>query len=209
MLFRMCFLLAGLLAFTLPAKADLLVNGSFEEPGFTVPLYYRYLFNGDTSITGWTVHDDNIGENPYWYDFGSSGSPYTNGFDGKYAVSLNIGSSIETTASLVAGTTYRLSFWASYGSNDPLAEFVPLEVMLGGFTQNFEKPLGLQSFVFTASSTDPIALLRFSNNSTGSDHKIYSLDAVNLTAVPEPSSTATILGCIVLLAQQRRRGKFI
>jgi hypothetical protein len=204
MLFRICFLLALNLILAAQANADLVLNGSFEEPGFGWG-YYRYLIDGDNSIAHWTVHDDGIGEMPYWYNFGSPGSPYTNGFDGLYALSLNIGSSIETNTSLVSGTTYRLSFWATQAANDPLAVFAPLEVTVGGLTQTFEKPSGLQSFTFTAISTDTNALLRFANNSTGSDHKIYALDAVSLTAVPEPAATVTIFGVLGLLAMQRRR----
>lgn len=207
MAYRTCLLLAGCLLLATPAKADLLLNGSFEAPGFFTPPYYQYLIDGDTSITGWTLHDDGVGEAPYWYNFGSPGSPYTNGYDGIYAVSLNIGSSIETTASLVSGTTYRLSFWASHASSDPLAEFVPLDVTIGGLTQRFTEPLGLQTFVFTATTTDSSAILKFANNSTGSDHKIYALDAVNLSVVPEPASTGMLFGALGVLALQRRRSK--
>lgn len=204
MVCRTCLALVVYFFLTLPVNADLLINGSFEEPGFGGG-FYRYLIDGDTSIAHWTVRDDGIGEMPYWYNFGSPGSPYTNGFDGFYAVSLNIGSSTETATSLVSSTTYRLSFWASHATNDPLAVFAPLEVTVGGLTKTFAQPLGLQSFMFTANSTDANALLRFANNATGSDHKIYSLDAVSLTAVPEPASAVTILGALGLLALHRCR----
>ena len=126
MVCRTCLVLVVYFFLTLPVNANLLINGSFEEPGFGGG-FYRYLIDGDTSIAHWTVRDDGIGEMPYWYNFGSPGSPYTNGFDGFYAVSLNIGSSTETATSLVSSTTYRLSFWASHATNDPLAVFAPAE----------------------------------------------------------------------------------
>jgi hypothetical protein len=189
------------------SHADLPGNGSFEVPGFTSP-DYRLLSDGDTSITGWTVHNDGIGEAPYWALIGGGdpGAPYI-GSDGRYSVYLNAGSSIETTFAAVAGVTYNLSFWSKPDGSRDLSEYAPLSVDVAGSSTTFTAPNGTQNFAFTATLTDPNALLKFANSSAPGDYKIYVLDAASISAVPEPISCVTcgIAGACIAFANLRFR----
>lgn len=196
------------------AHAALVVNGSFESPGFATPPYYRYLSDGDTSITGWTVGNDGIGEPPYWMNI--NGGPNSGGnypvHDGFYAVAMNQGSSIGTTFPVVDGVMYDLSFWAMASSLLPPD---PLRVDVAGVSTFFSDPNGPASgiftqfhFIFTATTTDPAALLMFSNTSPVGDYKMYALDDVSITAVvPAPSAVLLLATGLVAFLSYGRQWK--
>ena len=73
----------------------------------------------------------------------------------------------------------------------PAATFAPLLLNVSGVSKTFaastfDSPSGLQtSFVFTASASDPVAQLRFSNISSAGDYKIYVLDTVEVAELHE------------------------
>jgi hypothetical protein len=175
-----------------PALADSLIsNGGFESPGFGGPLFYQFLNNGDTSIAGWTVQNDGIGEAPYLMQ-GGSGSPYAPYiFDGSYSVLLNAGSGVSTTFAAVAGDVYDFSIYArNFG--DSLA----LSLNADGTSVDLYPTYsyGLQTFTFTAMTTNPNAVLSIFNGATGADYQQLAIDDATLTTsnTPEPS-------CLIML----------
>lgn len=173
--------------------AGLVSNGGFEAPGTVTT--YQYLSNGDsTSIPGWSVSDDGAGEKPYLMNKNRPGGSYTNRvFEGSFAIALNQGSGITTTFPVTAGTTYTLTFYARKNNT---TGYAPLEVTVAGTTTGFaDITTSFQgyAYTFTATTTDPAAVLRFTNPSPTPDYKTYDLDAVSVvegivTAPPPPQS---------------------
>lgn len=191
------------------ARAEAVSNGGFELPGFTITSSsdnYRYLLNGDSStLAGWTVTDDGIGEAPYVFH----SSRYAVQA-GEYALALNQGSGVATTVSLVAGQGYQLSAWLEGNAAGLNYAPAPLDVSVGGVQTTWSVPYDgapyrLVTFSFTASTTDPTAVLSLFNPSSVGDFKGYGLDSVSITAVPEPGSAALLLAGIAALGFVARR----
>jgi hypothetical protein len=44
-----------MLSGTFGRSENLLVNGSFEQPGGLAPSFNLYIYQGDTNLIGWTV----------------------------------------------------------------------------------------------------------------------------------------------------------
>lgn len=170
----------------LVCATNLVFNGDLELPGFSIPAYYRYLYNGDsTTIQGWTISDDGIGEASYiMHRTGYSGV-----YEGNYSLSLNQGSSIRTTFATVANTNYRLSFYTALSSN-PMA--TPMKVKIGTNVATFSQS-GTQTYDFTASTTNASTLLEFINDAPTGDFKIHLLDSISIVQVPEASSVFFLL----------------
>lgn len=190
---RRVLLLAGLLTAGLAqiAQAELVTNGGFEA-GFSTLPNYRYLSDGDAlTIPGWIAGDDGIGEQSYIMS--SSGYSYVH--EGAFSVFLNQGSELRTAVSLQSGQEYELSFFATSTLPFPQKPVVPLRVDIGTLSLDFGTDPGAVSFVFTASSTDVSALLRFRNASLAGDYRGFVLDSVSLvptTPVPEPASLSLL-----------------
>lgn len=174
--------------FSLPSAmaANLLSNGGFESPGTVTT--YQFLSNNATSVTGWTVIDDGVGERPYLMNKNRPGGNYTNRVvEGIYAMAINQGSGIKTTFPVTAGVTYTLSFQAQKGTT---SGYRPLEVSVAGFNATFTTITGsfqLLTYTFTASATNSAAELRFFNSSPTPDYKTYDIDAVVVEEGSGPS----------------------
>lgn len=167
------------------AGENLLMNGSFETPGVAG---FRFTTNGAANVvTGWTAIDDGIGEPPYYQVIGRQPMSV---YSGRFGVALNQGSGIYTGFSAVMGKTYELSFWFRPSTAFPeniLPE--PLQVRVAGF-QSDHPPISAWTnarFQFTATASDPAAVLEFLNPSPAGDYRIYYLDAVSLTEVVPPA----------------------
>ncbi len=185
---------------------NLVTNGDFELPGFTAPPDYMYLFSGD-SIPGWTVVDT-----PPWASqpaliARSSGYPT---LEGTYTMVLTEGTAIQTTFAAVAGSSYRLSFLASVTNVG-----TGLNVTAAGHSTSFLMPTGLQTFLFTATATNPAAMLEFKNMSPDDGNfRLYWVDAVSVTPVPEPAAAyslgaglLTVFGFLHLRSKARRASR--
>jgi hypothetical protein len=194
--------IAGL-ASALPARADIILNGGFETPGFSTPPYYRYLIDGDsTTIPGWQVIDDFAGENPYLVNIGGYAAFV---HSGSYALSLNIGSGIRTTFGVTGGTTYDLSFFGLTTAAAPT-----LRIDVAGFVHTITAPGGGTPYTqyhyqFTPAFSDPAATLQFMNIAAGADFKIWVLDDIQLMAVEAPAPGAAALLALGLLAMAGAR----
>jgi len=167
-------MVAGLALFALPARADLISNGSFESgpgPGsaLTLPL-------GDTSVTGWTVT-----RNPIRYVGTAWMSP-----DGSRNIALN-GSTAGGIAQTIAtspGTQYTLSFYIGSDAFPAKPYVKRLRVEAAGQSQEFsfdgihawDWEIGWQAktfqFMANASSTtvELWSLMDGDNNGPAIDH---------------------------------------
>lgn len=179
-------LLAAVLPLSPAMAANLLSNGGFESPG-TVNTFL-YLSNNDTSVSGWTVIDDGLGERPYLMNKNRPGGSYSNRVvEGTYAMAINQGSGIKTTFPVTAGVVYTLSFQARKGST---ADYAPLEVSVAGFDTTFAGVTGsfqLLTYTFTANTTNLAAELSIFNSSSTPDYKTYDIDAVVIEEGSGPS----------------------
>ncbi len=175
---------------------NLVFNGNLELPGFSVPAYYRYLYNGDsTTIQGWTVYDDGIGEASYLMNRGGYSV-----YEGNYTLSLNQGSSIRTTFASIANVSYQLSFYASISAH-PNA--TPLKVQVGEHVATFSQS-GIQIYDFVATSTNSNTLLEFINDGPVGDFKIHTLDVISIVVIPEPTTMVCLFMALVLACFRKR-----
>lgn len=111
-----CLLLALSLA---PARANLLTNGNFENPGATLTTG-NVNVAGTSNLTGWTATAGN-GSNPGVYYAANGGAGWIpDAQSGSYCVQLDststsaswtAGSSISQTFNISQAGTYQLSFW--------------------------------------------------------------------------------------------------
>jgi hypothetical protein len=167
------------------AYADLVTNGGFEQPGtLAANPGYQYFPNNST-LSGWLSISDGVGEESYLMNKNRSNGTYLpRVYDGAYAFGLNTGNSIQTQVSLVQGTTYDLSFVGRAN----VVGASPLSYSIDG--NNLSVPTAVSfssvSFQFTASSTNPNAILNFTNASPNGGNRLWSIDNVSIVAAPEP-----------------------
>ena len=200
------------------ARANLLVNGSFETP-LAPPSSFSTLFVSSQELTGWSIggptNDSSIDlvENGYWP-----------AFDGMQSVDLSgtpgpTGTFIEQIFATVQGQPYTLSF--NYANNTDIAPLVAsaqvdvigntsllsFTITHGGSTlDNMNYLLDSRTFVPNSASTT----LRFTHlGSTGiSDFQGVVVDKVSVTAVPEPETYAMMVAGLGLLGfLLRRKGR--
>jgi hypothetical protein len=108
LLFSMC-LSFGV---TAGARANLVTNGGFENPGAVVAVGGYYTWGPGNGLPGWTVGPINV-------DIHHTG--HTTAHSGTYSLDLagNAPGSISQMLSTVAGTSYLLDFWYAAHSYHP------------------------------------------------------------------------------------------
>ena len=212
------------------AYANLLVNGSFEQPVVTSGLNCSGIadcqgFNiGDPIGAGaWTVVGpgpidptkapiviltNNYNEGGYFFqpENGNQSVDLT----GQSNQGLN---GVEQTVATTSGTAYSLSFWIGHHAQDPTFYNGPAEASLeidgspvGIFSNNNVPPPNLLhweqfTYNFIASgATTTIALFSAASDPTQNE---VGLDNVSLAAIPEPSSLSLFAAGLGLLALRR------
>jgi hypothetical protein len=196
---------AALVASGAQAAPNLIVDGGFESPLVTGSPGYVTYANGST-FSNWEVTNGNVdvvaagytGTTPpgvgQWLDLEGSGLP-----------GANVGAISQSFATII-GKLYKLTF--TYGSN---GSGNTAKVSVGNFSGTLAPPGGLNftpfSTVFKATGTT--STLQFATFGGGNgDQGGVALDAVSVTATPEPEAWASMvlgLGLAGWVARRRRR----
>lgn len=199
------------------AKANLILDGSFETPGVGSGAYQSY--NIGSTIGAWTVVGD--GTNPAITQFDTN---YTEGPLSFLAQEGNQGidltgpgyhghNGVSQVVATVAGTLYNLSFWV--GNQDNAALFYPLASSVelyvdGGFIQlftnndNTANALNWKKIDSQFTAAGPTTTIAFYNGTPAGDNMV-GLDNVDLEAVPEPGTALFGIACVGVAAMRRRR----
>ena len=204
--------------------ANLLVNGSFETNNYVAPIIGGNAFGpysptlGSSSINNWswspTVAPYPGAVRLLNETIDSGGASGGVASDGIYAVSLEGNASwISQNVTLGAGQ-YQLSFDASQWLPSALP-VNPIYASLGGVnfsfdnsTAAFSPSAGYQNYtsgVFTLATAGTYEFKIAANNPVAGSTAGTAVDNVVLSAVPEPSTYALVLGGIATLLLIRRR----
>lgn len=184
-------LMAAFAAATLStaAGAQSFQNGSFEDGPSAGS--FTTLNGGSTAITGWTVTGNSV-------DYIGS---YWQAADGGRSVDLNgngqggIAQTFDTTSNL----TYRVSFSLA-GNPDGAPDTKTISTVTTGGASNlftFSTPgntrtdMGWTPYSFTFKASGPSTTLTFASQDPGAYGA--ALDAVSVSAVPEPASWALMI----------------
>ncbi|QEH39106.1 Carbohydrate binding domain protein [Aquisphaera giovannonii] len=203
-----------------PCEANLIVNGSFEDPAVPVGSFTNYLA-GSTAITGWTVVgiDSSV----------TSGSFVQSGItfqaqDGAQFIDLagitsnSQLSGVTQDIATTAGDVYEVSFYVGSATDGQFffASTVGLSID-GGARMSFTNPtapsdrLDWERFAVQFTATGATTNLTFYNGSAANNY-LGGLDNVSVelvsAAVPEPSSAALLaLGAAGVAAGLARRAR--
>ena len=187
--------------FAVPASADIVINGGFEDPGLQSHSY-SYLH----SIPGWTLASGPAIE----VQNHVAGSP----FAGRQFVELDssANSSMYQDLSTVVGRTYELSF--AYSARPGVAaNSTGIDVSWAGSSVASLALSGIgfhdtswHVYTYDIKADSTTTRLQFSATGISDSYGGY-LDAVKVSAVPEPSVMAlsSIAGLTALGAAIRRR----
>ena len=186
-------------------SANLLVNGSFEEPY----IGYQTIGGGNSlAITGWTTILNGV----EIFDATS----YGGAADGKVVIDLAnytyTGGGIEQTFATTAGQQYDLTFWLGNLLASGRDGTGVVKVSVAGGNYIFNTPAATtalltwekQQLSFTAQGAS--TTLSFSNDQNANLH-FANVDAVSVTAVPEPETYAMLLAGLGLMGGVARRNK--
>jgi hypothetical protein len=194
----------GLLAGQLPEgrATELVINGGFEAQAFmtTDPggNQYRYVPGDIASITGWTFTTTGNGENSYLI---TAGINYGTVPEGSYAFRLAIGDAISQTIMPPSSGSYRVSIqtkdWQmSY--SDLLMTIGGTSVVIPiGFTGETQLIASLSGSTALSIGWQPLAGQEADAASEDFNGHGVVMDAISVTAVPEPSSWVVALAGIV------------
>lgn len=209
--FQAALCVAFFLAAHAAARAQIIVNGSFESPAHT----FTQNISGTFSFTGWSGTASSNGGNAglvvgtdnglapahgnQHYTF-NGGNPSDQGY-------------IEQTFSTTTGASYQLSFQIGRaGGGQDLRLTATLlngatTLAFGEYTPGGSGTYTTQTLNFTATGTS--TTLRFTDISGGNSISDLYIDnvAVTASAIPEPSTYALILGMLAAAAAAHRKRK--
>jgi len=218
--------LLAVLLFVCPSHANLLSNGSFEQPVATSGLNCGGIadcqgFNiGDPIGAGaWTV----VGPGPtdpsktpivILTSAYNEGGYFFQPEDGSQSLDLTGMSNqrlngVEQTVATIPGTDYSLSFWVGHHAQDPNFYNGPASVnlliggsLVGTFSNNHAPPPNLldwEQFTYSFTATGTTTTIDFFNAVADTSQNEVGLDNVALTAVPEPGSLPVLVSAISVL----------
>jgi hypothetical protein len=178
-----------LLVLTLAASAvlhaqetapNVIFNGGFESPGLPANQNIRYLTNGTTYVSGWTVIDDGVGQPPFYGNTDLNDAV----LNGEYGLVLNQGSGIKATFRAEVGSFYELSLWFRPDDCMSCDSPAPLRASISGNTYFLTPASGwtFQTIQFIAANS--VNSLELFNASSPRDYKRYAIDDVAIRKVP-------------------------
>lgn len=226
---KIVFAVVILSSLALPARANLITNGSFETP--TVPVGgFTNFISGSTGITGWTVTGPEVSV--------VSGSYTSFGLtfpaeDGTQWLDLtgdasNAVEGVKQTIATTSGVTYDLSYFVGNQVNPggPYGTTSTVDVLVdGSVIQKSTNSKGIgatiqvwQQFMTSFTATSSSTTVEFLNGDLASDNtngldNVVVVQGPTLTATPEPSTftlfALALCGFLVLrkrmLSQRRER----
>lgn len=196
------------------------VNGSFETPVVTAPTQYQTIVGGGEPVGfGWRVVSGTVDAVIQGTQFGLAA------FDGTQWLDLdgiNSGA-ISQGFSTAVGNTYMLSFVYANNPHPESGATVPagakVTIVDSGSNADLVSPFTFQHSTSTVASLDwttsgsilfvakgPNTTVSFSSTDRFSSNGGVFLDAVNVTAVPEPSVSMLMLAGLLGVASLRRLG---
>lgn len=208
------FWVSGCVAFLLTpfAQAELIINGSFEQPAVS-PGNYGLWTTGSTDITGWTVVGPEVAIVHTTFEYGGLTFPSQSGdqwLDLTGATSNSMDNGVSQSVATTIGAKYLLSFHVGsvYNGLQFFSSTVDLSID-GGSRMSFTNPsatstLVWQEFSYQFTAQNAMTNITFFNGS-GPSNNNAGLDGVSLSAVPEPSSLFCVIVGAVGLAARRRR----
>jgi choice-of-anchor C domain-containing protein len=193
----------GVVAFfaAVPAQADLIINGSFENaPGGSLSVS-----PGSPLITGWNVESGSVDSVDAFMAHTGSKCVDLDGFFMAGALSQTVG--------VTVGQTYQLSFWMA-GNPDAGPTVKSMNVSwgpssLGTFTFNItgktEANMGWAQYQMPVLATSPLMKLQFTSLDAADSSYGPCLDDVSLIAIPEPQVWSLIAASFGVAFYFRRR----
>lgn len=205
-----------------PAKAELIENGSFENPPLDGVQQFRNWIPGDAGLTGWEI----VGVaavSQLRSDFSGNIGWTFPAQDGVISMDLagfasNSPSGVRQTIATVVGSAYALTFWVGNVSGGPFgfSSSVGVEFSSGG--TDFSCTNDTQGTVFDwkrcsasfVAASDQTALT-FRNLDPASDF-VNGLDNISVTlaqasGVPEPATWLTMIAGFGAIGATMRRRK--
>jgi hypothetical protein len=198
------------------ARADIIVNGSFEDPVLSVG-EARLFGTGSTIGTGWTVLGTPGNTNAVYVlqtAYSEPGNAVTafNAQEGLNSVDLNgafnqgFASGVRQTIPTSAGATYRVSFYVGRADGNHLyatPSTVDLSIDSGArlsFTNSNSTPnaLNWQQFTWDFVATGSSTVLDFFNGQV--TNNFSGLDNVSVNGVPESGAIVLVAGGLLLAA---------
>jgi hypothetical protein len=158
---------------------NVVLNGGFELPGLPETEDVKFLTNGSTFISGWTVIDDGVGQQPFY------GTRRLNDavLNGSYGVVLNQESGIKTTFRAKVGAFYELGLWLRPDDCHGCVTPAPLRVTLSGNSVSLEVLSGWSYQTVQFFATNSVNTLELYNPASTSDFKRYTIDDVAIQEV--------------------------
>jgi hypothetical protein len=191
-----------------PAMAgNIVINGSFEDPGF---ILNNSTWGQSNTLSGWKQLTGDKFEVQLAKKPGGSGA-FNQSYDGARYLELNANAlgAVEQTLATIAGQSYALSF--GYSGRSDAGGNSKAEVYWGNTRIDIldaASNSGWKTFNYTLQASDSETALRFVSLEPTTNKSFGSyLDGVSVSAVPEPETYAMLLAGLGLMATIARRRK--